>query len=67
MESERLSRHKKPADECSEKELLIRIDERTQGLPEWKRRVDISLTGISVVLFFVIAKTYPLILSALAR
>lgn len=60
----------KPSHECTERELLIRIDERTKDLPAIRgtqQKHTISIVTLTVVMAFVLVKTYPMILEALAR
>ena len=58
------------SDELSDRELLIRVDERTSHLPSLTKKVEHhekAIIVISVVLLFVAVKTYPWIAEALAR
>ena len=56
--------------EMSEKELLIRIDERTECLPELKKQVNrhqVLIAVLFVIIAFIGAGTYPWLSTALGR
>jgi hypothetical protein len=60
----------KKSDEMSDRELLIRIDERTAHLPKLKNKVErheVTIAILSVVMVFVLLKTYPTVIEALAH
>lgn len=60
----------KPAHECTDRELLVRIDERTKDLPTIRSTLQkhtISIVTLSVLMVVVLAKTAPMILEALAK
>jgi hypothetical protein len=60
----------KRAHDCTDRELLIRIDERTQHLPRVVARHDRELLiakVLFVVIIFAVAARYPWIADVLAR
>lgn len=60
---------KKPED-CDEKELLIRIHERIQCLPDIKKKIDrhdVMIAVYGILLVLIVSKTFPALAELIVR